>query len=70
MIEAYTTAYLPMLGDWNNKIKQRKVILTRYDGRKYVYGVVEGLVTRLKAREVFKASGVRFTKRELKRLYD
>lgn len=58
--------FLYQLGDYDHG-KVRRVNLTRVEGDRLV-GVVEGLVVRLRPREIFKKDGTRFTKRELKAL--
>lgn len=66
MLEAYTKTFIRRLGDYD-KPRMRKVTLTRMEGELLV-GVVEGMVYKFKPRELFKADGTRFSKRELKAL--
>jgi hypothetical protein len=69
MLEAYTDHYLPILGDWMKVPVMRKVTLTRYDGRKELRGVIDGVVVRLPASRVYRSPEKgKFRKSELMRL--
>lgn len=68
MIEAYTKTFIRRLGDYD-KPRTRRVQITRQEGELLV-GVVEGMVYKFKPRELFKADGTRFSKRELKSLLE